>query len=108
MELGVDWFVVYRLILRVGVFSGTPYKCTGKDSWKLELLFVSISVPKWAKLGPQSTPKAVDEAIAVNKNTPEPILRSKRPVVRPGGSMLTMFDVFALRVGVRSERSERS
>ena len=42
-------------------------------------------VQTWPEIGPQSTPEAVDEAIRVNKNTPEPILRSKRPVVRPGG-----------------------
>ena len=45
----------------------------------------------WPEIGPQSTPEAVDEAIALNKNTPEPILRSKRPVVRPGGSILRIL-----------------
>ena len=52
--------------------------------------FRAISVPKGPEIGPQSTPEAVDEAIAL-KNTPEPILRSKRPVVRPGGAILEIL-----------------
>ena len=47
--------------------------------------------PKMARNRATEHPRSCRRSNRGQNNTPEPILRSKRPVVRPGGSILKML-----------------